>query len=640
MIKKPAIILLASLVLLSCTLFGQEFMKEVAVYPETDTIITVNGKHIHTRIHGKSPVGVVLINGFGASQNYWNNIIPELEKHMGIISYDREGYAESSIISERIDIKTTVEDLNALLDSLNINHPVIIVGHSYGGMIARYFLLSHPDRVSAIVLLDSSHELTKTKTLERLHGDDLELFKRFLTMIPANLKYPGMTKEKESMEYSEQLLIRNQNLPVIPCTVLTAGERPAYRGFSMEGRETLINIDKELQNELGSRIPGSTHIIVKDASHNIHLSNPEIVINSILNIIPTFIMNSWADTTWSMDVELADIDNDEDLDVMIANMRNKPAMLWLNDGNGNLMKSRNNFLNPCHGIAMGDIDNDKDIDIVLIPNAREPGAITIWKNDGFGNYTDTKQKIGTYNRGLDAVLKDFDNDGDLDMYLMAYKNPNEFYLNNGEGRFSCSEDILEEAQHFNGYAEDFNRDHKTDFVVKNDTSLRFYLMDNSGKYKFCSAIQDTSSGYSRLLSIDYDNDGDNDLLVKTAFKAPQFFNNDGYGNFSLSNTEISAGENARIVIPVKGDFNSDSYMDILFLIQNEPNSIWLNNKQGSFTDSGVRLDESVFAVRAATGDIDNDEDTDIIIVSGPKRADSTLIIGPNQLWQNMLREKH
>lgn len=628
---------LAMLLLFSAnSLKSQEYARIIEANPRIDTMVMVNGKRLHARIHGKLAVGLVLINGFGASQNYWNGLLPGLEPYMGVLTYDREGYGESEFTGGPVDISITAHDLLGLLDRLGIEHPVIVAGHSYGGMIARKFLIDYPERVSGLLLLDSSHEMTKSRTMDLLEGEDLALFRRFLDGPPMAYRFPGMGKEKEAMKQSEQMLIDHPGLPQVPSTVLSAGKRPDYRGFTEAGRQALMGLDRELQQELGSRIPGTTYRIIEEAGHNIHLSAPEAVTEAILSLLPVFIQSSWTDSTWTMDIELGDIDGDGDPDALLANMRLKPFTFWVNDGSGQFTKTTQEFPVSCHGVELADLDGDADLDAFIVPNARDPHKILVWMNDGTGRFTESGQGLGSFARGLDVQLADLDKDGDQDAYIQFYKSPNEFYLNDGSGQFTLAEGFFSPAAEHPAYLQDLNRDGMTDMVIKTDEGMAAFLCDRDRGYSKTTVFTAPIEGYCRTCFADFDLDGDADILVKEEGKDAVHYMNDGNGVFSETACRIDAGKAARVVVPAAADLNNDSYPDLLFLIQDEPNQVWLNNKNGGFTDSGIRLDGSIFAVRAACGDLDRDGDQDIFIVSGPKRDKDELIICPNQVWINQL----
>lgn len=102
---------------------------------------------------------LVLIHGIGLSRQMWNSHIPTLTEHFRVLSYDLCGHGESLLPEGALDLKALSEQLGGLLDELHIDR-CIIIGFSLGGMINRRFAIDHPDRVGALVILNSPHERT------------------------------------------------------------------------------------------------------------------------------------------------------------------------------------------------------------------------------------------------------------------------------------------------------------------------------------------------------------------------------------------------------------------------------------------------------------------------------------------------
>ena len=104
-------------------------------------------------------------------------------------------------------------------------------------------------------------------------------------------------------------------------------------------------------------------------------------------------------------VKLVDIDNDKDLDIVLAN-RSAGGSIWLNDGTGQFSETISN-LSKSSTMCVGDIDLNGQNDIIL--------GKTIWLNSGNGLFT---QHGSLEIEGLifGLWLNDIDNDGDLDLF--------------------------------------------------------------------------------------------------------------------------------------------------------------------------------------------------------------------------------
>lgn len=102
---------------------------------------------------------VVLIHGMGLTRDMWDWQLPPLLERFTVIRYDLLGHGESVARSGRYDMADFVDQLRELLDHLAVNRAAI-AGFSLGGLIVRAFALAHPDRTSAIAILNSAHDRT------------------------------------------------------------------------------------------------------------------------------------------------------------------------------------------------------------------------------------------------------------------------------------------------------------------------------------------------------------------------------------------------------------------------------------------------------------------------------------------------
>ena len=102
---------------------------------------------------------VALIHGFGLNREMWQWQLPALTPHFRVLSYDLLGHGASAPPEGTPDLAMFSGQLLRLMDRCGVERAAV-VGFSLGGMIARRFALDHPDRLSALAILHSSHDRT------------------------------------------------------------------------------------------------------------------------------------------------------------------------------------------------------------------------------------------------------------------------------------------------------------------------------------------------------------------------------------------------------------------------------------------------------------------------------------------------
>ncbi len=117
------------------------------------SLYTVKGQEIFIREEGRAtrPVAL-LIHGWSSSWYAMSPLIPLFSKRFRCLAVDLPGYGKSPPGSERATI-AGYADLLAELIKETSKRPVVLVGHSMGGMIALTLALRHPDLVERLVLL-------------------------------------------------------------------------------------------------------------------------------------------------------------------------------------------------------------------------------------------------------------------------------------------------------------------------------------------------------------------------------------------------------------------------------------------------------------------------------------------------------
>ena len=117
-----------------------------------------------------------------------------------------------------------------------------------------------------------------------------------------------------------------------------------------------------------------------------------------------------------------------------------PNQLLMNDGTGHFvdetkMRGLYDAANDCNGATFADFDNDGDLDLFIPPKDIGVRKLKIYKNDGNGYFTDISSTIKIDQWGFSSIFGDFNNDGYLDLFDSRSYGTSAIYLNTGTGNF-------------------------------------------------------------------------------------------------------------------------------------------------------------------------------------------------------------
>jgi pimeloyl-ACP methyl ester carboxylesterase len=122
--------------------------------PPPGQLIDIGGRRLHANVAGCGERVVILESGIAASSLSWALVAPKVAAFARVITYDRAGLGWSDPAAHKCTAIDAADDLARLLDVMGVAEPVIIAGHSFGGLIARIFQQRFPDRVAGLVLAD------------------------------------------------------------------------------------------------------------------------------------------------------------------------------------------------------------------------------------------------------------------------------------------------------------------------------------------------------------------------------------------------------------------------------------------------------------------------------------------------------
>ncbi|MCI0693382.1 FG-GAP-like repeat-containing protein [candidate division KSB1 bacterium] len=308
----------------------------------------------------------------------------------------------------------------------------------------------------------------------------------------------------------------------------------------------------------------------------------------------------------------ADYDNDGRLDLYIVN--DGSNILYRNLGEGKFLDvtAAAGVGDPDtgHAARFVDLDLEGDLDLFLA-NA---GGNRVYRNNGDGTFTELAEKMGfaaLNAKCRDAAFGDFDDDGDIDLFVVNEKASNILYTNLRQGRFediTAASGLTSNGRSGAVVAGDYDNDGYLDLFVTGLDGGDYFLYRNQGDGTFeKDARSKEMLGALRKVAgldaefFDFDNDGFLDLMVagKAIDKSGRgvlLFHNDGSGKFkdlsALLPPNLSSGR--RIAL---ADYNEDGDPDI-FLAGLDGGIRLLRNDGG---DANHYLKIQLVGLRAGSG---------------------------------------
>jgi pimeloyl-ACP methyl ester carboxylesterase len=298
-------------------------------FPMPGRLVDIGGPRLHLRESGAAGPRVILEAGIAASCLNWTSIQADLSRSMRVWSYDRAGLGWSDPAGSPRTISQALEELHALLTSALIPAPFVLVGHSFGGLLARCYAVQYPDQVAGLVLLDplaASEWLrpseTQSKTLRRgamlsRRGAFLARFGvvrfgllmlssglRFIPTLVARLASSGsgesaisrLVREVQKMPPETWPIVQAhwcqpksflgmasylESLPASASQACAMGELPAHLPVTILSASNSTAAQLAEREAMTRHSLHGRHIIAAQSGHWIHFDEPELVLEAI-----------------------------------------------------------------------------------------------------------------------------------------------------------------------------------------------------------------------------------------------------------------------------------------------------------------------------------------------------------------------
>lgn len=244
---------------------------------KAEVVPAKDGVPIHYAVQGKGEPALVFVHCWSCDRNLWENQVPVFSKTNQVVTIDLPGHGESGQGRKAWSVESFADDVNTVITKLNLKC-VILVGSSMGGPISLEAARRSPERVVAIVPVDTMHNVEfkvppeqLDAVVKQLRANYKESVTGFLNQLFFAPETPVAVKERIIKETTARP-------PELAVTILEAIFKydaiPALKEIKVPIRA--INADRNPTNLEANRkyAPQFDAVIVKGSGHYPMLEQP------------------------------------------------------------------------------------------------------------------------------------------------------------------------------------------------------------------------------------------------------------------------------------------------------------------------------------------------------------------------------
>jgi pimeloyl-ACP methyl ester carboxylesterase len=275
------------------------------VAPVDEQVAIGPSREMHLECSGRGRPTVVLIAGGVNSGAIWSmpydfarptpTVFPQVSTFTRVCAYDRPNTASpapddavalgtSTPTTGSVTPANGVVDLQRLLRAASVRGPYVLVGHSYGGLIARLYASTYPKEVAGLVLIDSPSEVF----FDRLTVAQQEMWVRASS---GEAAFPGAESFNFPAAFAEMRAARKEprvstvmftsDEPFDYSAAVTAGTLgPEFTDFGPLSFRAHVAAQRELAKRLGAKL-----VLDTDSGHYIFVEHPKLVVKAIRRVV-------------------------------------------------------------------------------------------------------------------------------------------------------------------------------------------------------------------------------------------------------------------------------------------------------------------------------------------------------------------
>jgi pimeloyl-ACP methyl ester carboxylesterase len=243
--------------------------------------INRDGVEIYYEVHGSGPP-LLLTHGYSSTSAMWQGQIEALSKHHKLVLWDMRGHGQSDYPDDPAAYSEalTVADMAALLDELGV-HSAVVGGLSLGGYMSLAFYRAHPERVRALLIIDTGPGFKKDDAREAWNRRAHDTGDRFEREGLAVLK--SLSRERSSVSHRDA-----SGLARAARGMLTQRDARVIELLPNIKVPSLIVVGADdapflaASDYMAAKIPAANKVVIPAAGHAVNIDQPQAFIDAVL----------------------------------------------------------------------------------------------------------------------------------------------------------------------------------------------------------------------------------------------------------------------------------------------------------------------------------------------------------------------
>ena len=227
---------------------------------------------LYYEVHGEGPP-VVFAHGAGGTHLSWWQQIPAMSEHFQCVTFDHRGFGYSRDVGDRPGSEAFIDDLHALLDHLGIDR-VGLIGQSMGGRTVLGFASAYPERVSALILCDTTGGYTDPSIERLLSQQSIERSPFAPSFSERHPERAFLYREIQRLTLERELEAIRMQVEAPPTEINPIIEHEIPTLFIVGEEDRLVA--PAVIEAVHDKIPHSEFAVVPEAGHSVYYERPKM----------------------------------------------------------------------------------------------------------------------------------------------------------------------------------------------------------------------------------------------------------------------------------------------------------------------------------------------------------------------------